>query len=258
MAERFFWYELLTSDLDAALFFYRDVVGWTAEDHPGAPGGMRYAILSANGRGVGGAMALTDEMRAGGARPGWLGYIAVADVDAKAKDVAGAGGRVLMEPADITGVGRFALVADPAGAPFYLMTPQPQGENPGPPDPASAGHVGWHELYTAQGQESAFAFYAGLFGWETVELMEMGAMGRYRLVGADGIAFGGMMDKPAPMPVSAWGFYFNVERLDPAVERVAAGGGTVLMGPHEVPGGNWIVQALDPQGAAFALVAPAR
>jgi predicted enzyme related to lactoylglutathione lyase len=42
------------------------------------------------------------------------------------------------------------------------------------------------------------------------------------------------------------------------VERVKAHGGQVVMGPHEVPGGSWIVQGLDPQGAGFALVSPAR
>jgi predicted enzyme related to lactoylglutathione lyase len=62
-----------------------------------------------------------------------------------------------------------------------------------------------------------------------------------------------MMDKPPHAP-AAWNFYVNVEGIDPAIQRVEKHGGKVLMGPHEVPGGSWIIQAVDPQGADFALV----
>jgi Predicted enzyme related to lactoylglutathione lyase len=60
------------------------------------------------------------------------------------------------------------------------------------------------------------------------------------------------------MPASAWTFYVNVEGIDAAIERLTTHGGTVQMGPQEVPGGSWIVQATDPQGVPFALVAPRR
>jgi predicted enzyme related to lactoylglutathione lyase len=53
-----------------------------------------------------------------------------------------------------------------------------------------------------------------------------------------------------------WLYYFNVEDIDKANERVMANGGTSLMGPHQVPSDDWIVQARDPQGALFALVGP--
>jgi predicted enzyme related to lactoylglutathione lyase len=51
-----------------------------------------------------------------------------------------------------------------------------------------------------------------------------------------------------------WIFYFTVDDINAAAERVKAGGGTVLLGPMEVPGGSWMIQAQDPQGAVFALV----
>lgn len=260
MADRFIWYELMTTDLDAALDFYTRVVGWTAADHEGGtPGGMRYVILSAGGRGVGGVMQLTGEMRAGGARPGWVGYVGVADADARAKEVEAAGGRILIGPDDIPNVGRFAMVADPGGAPFYLLTPRPQqGEPAGPPDPQAPGLVSWHELVSGAGEQAAFAFYSGLFGWETMHEMDMGAMGAYRIFGAGGVQMGGMMDKPANVPASAWTFYVNVDGLDAAVGRIEAEGGRVVRGPMEVPGGSWIVQGVDPQGATFALVSTQR
>jgi predicted enzyme related to lactoylglutathione lyase len=256
MTDKFIWYELMTSDQDAAIDFYTKVVGWTASD-AGQPD-MRYTILNAGARGIGGIMELTDAMKAGGARPGWLGYIHAADSDAKASEIAGAGGKILMPPADIPNVGRFALVADPGGAPFYLLTPLPQGEEPPPADPQAPGVISWHELYSSLGDKAAFDFYAGRFGWETITEMDMGPMGTYRIFGKDGVQMGGMMNKPDNIPVSMWGYYVNVDGIDAAIERIRANGGQVLMGPHEVPGGSWIVQAMDPQGAPFALVSTTR
>ncbi len=255
----FIWYELMTTDQDAATDFYKAVVGWNAADQTNpAMGDFRYTILSVGTQGVGGLMQLTDQMCAGGARPGWVGYIGVEDTDAKAKAIVEAGGSILMGPDDIPDVGRFAMVADPGGAAFYLLTPLPRDEEPAPLAPETPGKVSWHELYSSAGDKAAFDFYSGQFGWETMTEMDMGPMGTYRIFGKDGVQLGGMMNKPEDMPVSAWGFYVNVEGIDAAIGRINANGGQVPMEPHEVPGGSWIVQAVDPQGANFALLSTTR
>jgi predicted enzyme related to lactoylglutathione lyase len=253
---RFIWYELMTTDQDAAEAFYRAVVGWNMAD-AGQPG-IRYTILSAGDRGMGGVVAIPAGAIEAGARPGWLGYVGVPDTDEAAKRIVEAGGAIQRGPDDIPNVGRFAVVADPGGAFFMLLTPLPREDAPPPAEPTTPGVVGWHELYSSIGQEAAFRFYSGQFGWETDELMDMGPEGKYRIFAADGVRLGDMMDKPANAPASAWGFYVNVEGIDAAIERIRAHGGQLLMGPHEVPGGSWIVQALDPQGAAFALVSATR
>ena len=254
MADKFIWYELITADQDAAIDFYTNVIGWTAADHRDSEmGDLRYVILSAGGRGVAGVAPLTDEMR-----PGWLGYIGVADTDSAAGEVEADGGRILAGPGDIPNVGRFAHVADPGGAPFYLMTPLPRESEPAPSDPQTPGLVSWHELYSSLGDRGAFDFYSARFGWQTMHEMDMGPMGTYRIFGVDGVQLGAMMNKPDAVPASRWGFYINVEAIDAAAERVTAGGGQVRMGPIEVPGGSWIIQCVDPQGVDFALVAPKR
>ena len=87
--------------------------------------------------------------------------------------------------------------------------------------------------------------------------MDMGPMGTYRLFDMGDnkpMGDGGMMTKPPQMPVCAWSFYFIVDHITSAIERVKAGGGTVMMGPTQVPGGGWIIQGQDPQGGMFALV----
>jgi predicted enzyme related to lactoylglutathione lyase len=86
----------------------------------------------------------------------------------------------------------------------------------------------------------------------------MGPAGIYQLFNIDGVMAGGIMTKMAEERAPHWLYYITVEAADAAVARVKNAGGQVLNGPHEVPGGSWVVQALDPQGAMFGLVAPTR
>ncbi len=250
---KFVWYELLTTDPAAAERFYRDVVGWSAQDS-GVPG-MAYTLLSAGETQIGGLMALPEAALKMGARPGWIGYVGVEDVDAEADAFAKAGGVIYKAAADIPGVGRFAVVGDPQGAALTLFKGSSDTE-PAPGPRGARGHIGWRELHAID-REAAFAFYADRFGWTKGDAMDMGPMGVYQLFKAGGDeAIGGIMTKLEAMPVPFWLYYFNVAGIDAAVKAVEAAGGQILNGPHEVPGGDFILQGLDPQGAMFALVGP--
>ncbi|MGC1300955.1 MAG: VOC family protein [Caulobacteraceae bacterium] len=248
---QFCWYELLTTDASAAERFYRDIVGWNAETLSSGP--HPYTVLKINGdRGVAGLMTLPEEAKANGARPGWIGYIWVEDVDAYAARVVEKGGRIWRQAEDIPTVGRFAVVADPQGASFVLFKDAGTATPP-PIPPQTPGGAGWRELM-ASDWEAAFAFYAELFGWTKDRAFDMGPMGTYQLFAVDGETVGGMMTKPADLPAPFWTYYFYVDGIGTAAERVKAGGGSILTGPQEVPDGSWVLQALDPQGAMFALV----
>jgi predicted enzyme related to lactoylglutathione lyase len=253
MTQSFFWYELMTSDPKAATAFYTDVVGWRPQSFDGSGD---YTVLNVGERGIGGIMAIPAE--AANLPPCWVGYIHSADIDTDARKVEQGGGAIHRPPSDIPGVGRFAVLADPGGAMFMMLQPSSSGEMP-PLGNEAAGNVGWRELYAASG-EQAVDFYGRQFGWKQVDAMDMGPMGQYRLCAMDdtGLAIGAIMNKPEQVPQPAWAFYFNVPFIDAAVEKVNKGGGKVIMGPHEVPGGSWIINGLDPQGAHFALVAPKR
>ncbi|WP_106640354.1 VOC family protein [Allosphingosinicella vermicomposti] len=247
MAGQFIWHELVTTDVDGALGFYGDVVGWTYEEMD--MGGPRYVVLSANGRAMGGVMPFPPE--GAGMEPVWLGYVGVDDVDEEAARLERDRGTVHKSAADIPGIGRFAVVADPQGAVFVLFAGSDGNADPAPF--MAPGHVGWNELHTID-WEKAFTFYSGHYGWTKDEAMDMGAMGTYQLFATGGAqATGAMMNNPN-MPHPAWLFYFSVPDVDAGIDRIKAGGGTILMGPVEVPGGAWIVQAKDPRGAMFALV----
>lgn len=242
----FVWHELLTTDPKAATAFYTDVVGWAARDS-GMPG-VDYTILSAGEVMVAGLMA--QPPGAAGTPPGWMGYVQVADVDASAAQAAALGGQVYMAPHDIPTVGRFAVIADPQGAAIALFRPDGEGERPAPMSP---GSFGWNELMAAD-MPAAWPFYAAMFGWTKAEAMDMGPMGTYQLFASNGTVCGGMMTRPPQVPVSFWAYYVAVPDIDAAVARATAGGGKILMGPMEVPGGAWATQGQDPQGAMFALV----
>lgn len=244
---RFRWYELQTTDSAAAEAFYRAVVGWSAERLGEPPQG--YTVLSTAKGGVGGIMTLPPDQGA----PGWIGYIAVNDVDAAVERIVAAGGKVRQPPTDVPGMLRFSGVADPQGAPFTVF----KGTSPeGPPEGGrgETGYVGWCELMAEDGAK-AFDFYASQFGWTRTSGFDMGPMGLYQLWtdGRDGDA-GGMMTRPPGAPGPKWNFYFRVEGIDAGAERIKAAGGTVVNGPHQVPSNDWIVQALDPQGIAFCLL----
>ncbi|MEP6965123.1 MAG: VOC family protein [Polaromonas sp.] len=247
----FVWYDVMTSDTGAAESFYRGVIGWESRDS--GMSGQSYTIFSAGPDRVGGLMPIPEEARAHGARPCWMGYIGVDDVDAHAARVTAAGGAVHRPPQDIPGVGRFCVAADPHGAAFILFKGMGAAPNP-PTAPMTPGHIGWHELQAGD-LESAFAFYAGLFGWTKAEAIDMGEMGLYQTFATNGAAVGGMMKKMPEAPTPFWLYYFNVEAIDAAAARVSQGGGKLLMEPRQVPGGSWIIQCLDPQGAMFAMVA---
>lgn len=249
---KFVWHELMTTDMAAAEAFYCHVVGWTAQDS-GMPG-MAYTLLRAGDTHIGGLMTVPEDAAKMGARPSWIGYVAVDNVDGEADRVTALGGRVLRAPADIPNVGRFAVVADPQGAVLALF----KGATAEPPPtaaPGAPGTVGWNELMAAD-REAAFAYYSELLGWQKGDAIDMGPMGVYQLYGTADMTLGGMMTKPAEMPMPFWTYYFNVEDIDAAVARVKEKGGMIANGPMQVPGGSWITQGFDPQGAMFALVGP--
>jgi len=243
----FVWYELMTDDVAAAKVFYGKVVGWKTQEMTGPD--MTYTVLQAGETGVGGMMKTPQEASKAGLKPCWVGYIYAADVDSDAARLQRLGGKIHRNPADIPDVGRFAVVADPQGAIFHLFKPGQPGERTPSNGP---GHIAWHELHTTDWPK-AFEFYNTMFGWLKGDSVDMGPMGTYQLFTINGAAVGGMMNSPAAGNNRFWLYYFTVDDIDAAAGRVTASGGKIMHGPQQVPGGGWIVQATDPQGAWFAL-----
>ena len=245
----FVWYDFMASDVDKAIAFYGEAVGYKTQ----AWGDDGYQMWMINGgeNSVGGVMQLPEQAAKMGAPPHWLSYVAVDDADAIAAKTSELGGNVLQPGFDIPDVGRIAVLQDPHGAVFGVVAFE--GDGMDRPDPSQVGAFCWAELWAGD-LDSAWDFYNSLFGWEKADAMDMGDdMGTYQMFGNGGeMAFGGMMTKPAEMPMAAWTYCITTDDLDAAIGRVEGNGGSVMNGPMDVPNGR-VCYFTDSQGGAFAL-----
>tara|TARA_R110002126_G_scaffold50089_27_gene138276 strand:+ start:8558 stop:9355 length:798 start_codon:yes stop_codon:yes gene_type:complete len=255
----FIWYELLTPDQDANRSFYEKVVGWMIDKAPAnEANGMDYRMINSASGPIAGSMTLTADMQSGGMQPCWLGYITVDNVDDVAEATTAAGGKIHMDPHDLGGVGRIAFLADPSGALFYVMKPVPPADNPDASSNSFAateplvGHCAWNELASSD-PAAALNFYHELFGWEKDGEMDMGPMGQYQFLRHRHM-IGAVMPRSQELPVSAWTYYFRVPDIDAAADTIEKEGGQIVQPPTEIPGGDYSLTAIDPQGARFALV----
>ncbi len=248
---RFAWYELMTTDAEAAAGFYSRVVGWGTQPAPGVQ--ARYAAWTAHDQPIGGVMELPTGARAGGVLPRWVVYVAVTDVDATVEKARALGGRLEEGSGDVPGEGRYAVLSDPQGAVFAVLQPSDPARFEPETVPAPL-EISWRELATTD-REAATAFYAALFGWQRQNAIDMGdPVGVYQEFGRPGLPLGGIYAKADHAPFTPrWLIYAKVPDIEASLAAATAGGGTVLAGPMEIPGGDRVAEIQDPQGAAFAL-----
>jgi predicted enzyme related to lactoylglutathione lyase len=247
----FIWYELMTGDPDAAAGFYGAVVGWTVREfEPGA----EYRLFSTPETEVAGLMRTPPEQAS--APPSWFGYIGVDDVDAKARELVAAGAVQHVPPTDIPGVGRFAMLADPQGAPFYIMRGASEGTSTSFKS-NGVGHCQWNELNTSD-PAGALAFYTAGFGWLKGDTMPMPDLGDYQFINIGEQMIGAISPQPPDNPPPNWLYYFGVDDIDRAAQAVTVNGGQIQYGPSEIPGGDYIIIVTDPQGAMVGFVGPKR
>ncbi len=249
----FAWYELMTSDVEGAKAFYTEVVGWGTRDAsaPGRP----YTLFTAGTTSVGGLLELPAEAISKGARASWLGYVTVNDMETTLDEVRRLGGVVHVPPTDIPSVSCFSLVADPQMATFAMFK-WLDASRERSTELSAPGHVGWHELLAVEWQQ-VWPFYCELFGWQKARA-DVGVRGTYQRFSSGGRAIGGMFTKPSVVPIPFWLYYFNTGDIDSAAKRVRSGNGQILNDAIEVPGGAWVMQCADPQGAIFGLIGERR
>ncbi|XXF77793.1 VOC family protein [Myxococcaceae bacterium GXIMD 01537] len=240
-AHEFGWYELRTTNLEAAREFYTRVARLEADVHPGR------TLLRAEGRLLGAISPLPERAASQGAPPHWLGHIGVADVEAHVRRFVALGATQLgptQRSAEGTSV---ALLRDPLGAIVALSSRADLTAHP---------RVAWHELHSKD-EARAASLYSEMFGWRLTQTLPLGdALGLYQLYTwkQDGTSVGGM-SSAARLPGihPHWLFYFDVGSIDEALADVRALGGRVLNGPQPVSNGARVAQCEDPQGGAFAL-----
>jgi predicted enzyme related to lactoylglutathione lyase len=245
------WFELSTSNQNAAKDFYSKLFGWTITDNPMGPDAV-YTLFKIDGLDVGACCTLQPEQTAHGVPPNWAVYISVADADAAAAKVTKAGGTVIAPPFDVMEHGRMAVLQDPAGATFCIWQPKSHiGTRIG----GVMNTVGWIEL-TTRDEAGAAKFYGDVFGWKVTN-------GKGAPAGPDdyghidhngtligGIPPAGMRDPNAP---PNWMIYVEVADTAAMTEKARGLGATVCMGPMDIGENGTISVLSDPQGAYFAL-----
>ena len=233
------WVDLATTDLDAAVAFYRQLFGWEGAD-TGAESG-HYTLMSKEGRLV---AAITPA--AHGGPPWWTTYVNVADADATAQRAEAAGGKVLAGPMDVMAAGRMAVFSDITGAAIAIWQP---GEHLGAQLVNEPGSFVWNELNTSDLDRSR-AFYGDVFGWKWA------GSDTYAEAQVDGRTVAGVMPRPETMPAEVpdnWLVYFATADLDADIDRLPALRATVAVGPMEIEGTGRFAIVVDPQGAVFGL-----
>ena len=237
------WADLSAPDVVAAGEFYRRVLGWSIE-HQGEEYG-HYAIASVDGRAAAGIGPTQD-----GAPNAWTVYLASDDADATAAAITEHGGTVIAAPFDVGPLGRMLIAADPTGAAFGVWQ---AGEHIGANVVNEPGALSWDDLRTTD-PPAAWAFYAGVFGYDVRPLAEAGpAYSLFHLAGDETPAggIGAMFGVPEGTPPH-WLAYFGVADADTAVAAVEAGGGSVLAPAFDTPYGR-MAGVTDPDGAVFWL-----
>jgi hypothetical protein len=238
----------MTTDAAAAETFYKKVVGWTSAPFDASP--TPYTVFKRHGQvQVAGLMKTPAGMNM---PPFWAMYVAVPKLEDAVAHITRLGGTGLSGVIEVPTVGRLQMMKDPQGAAFYILEPT---SSEGRPETApEVGEASWHELTTTDAP-AALKFYSEIFGWQPSEAMDMGPLGKYHMFNRPHGMIGGMMNKPPEMAnvPPHWMIYFRVPDINAAVERIKANGGQVVNGPMEVPGGDMVLNAIDPQGAGFSL-----
>lgn len=245
----FCWFELATSDQNAAKQFYSQLFGWHMNDQPMGPDQV-YTMLEKNGKSVGALYGMETERTAAGVPPHWNTYISVDNVDEAAKRAKDLGGTLIQEPFDVMDVGRMATVKDPTGAVFSLWQ---ANKHKGADVVDEPNAFCWYELNTRD-TEKAKQFYSNLLGWQPSGSPE------YTEWKQGDRSLGGMMaiqpDWGQVPP--AWTNYVMVENADDTASKAKSLGGQAIVEPSDIPNMGRFAVLQDPQGAVFAVYQPNR
>lgn len=244
---QFLWHELMTGEPRGAVSFYQKIANWTGRPSEHDPS---YTEMVAGTAAVAGITTVPAVARAGGVKPGWLVYIGTDDAEVAAWEAQRLGGKVIRNTESIPGIGKFATLRDPYGAVFAVLEPAYQASVKWP---VPVGQFSWHELATRD-REGALRFYSALFGWQKTGASDMGApVGVYQMYGWKGKNLGGMYTAPPEMGPSRWVSYIKVANTAKAATAARKLGATIVFGPMEVPGGDQVAAATDPQQVEFAV-----
>jgi hypothetical protein len=244
----FCWVDLASNDVEAATAFYGELFGWSARSDASA--GMPYTTFHRDGHAVCGLYAMDTAMRERGTPPFWQSYVRVDSADQVTAQARALGAGIFVEPMDMPGAGRMAVIQDTGAAVFGIW--EPHG-HPGATLVNEPGSLCWNELQTHDA-EGAGMFYEQLFGW-ALEALPGEQEPPYFNFRHHGRLAGGMLPlRPEVALLPNWAVYFAVEDCEAAAATVERLGGRLVLPPREVTDLGAFAVAQDPGGALFSVI----
>ncbi|MFT4623668.1 MAG: putative enzyme related to lactoylglutathione lyase [Myxococcota bacterium] len=234
----FCWNGLVTSNPDATLAFFPEVLGWGVQSTTMSDG-SDVTMLTDGDRPI----AHVRGPQMDGEPTWWNNYLRVEDVDAAAASVAQNGGTIVVPGTDIA-PGRFATVTTPSGAHFTLFREAGDEGN---------GGLHWVDLHSTA-IAGDLAFLKAALGF-TSNQMEMPA-GPYHILNPGSDSPSGAMAQQNLGAPSMWLAWVKVDDVDATLGRVRGNGGKVLGEPWEAPGVGRMAIASDPAGLVFGVITP--
>lgn len=240
------WVDLSVSDVDQAVTFYGELLGWDVDINP-EPEFGGHGNFKLDGRDVAGVGPAQQP----GQPPAWLTFLATDDLDRTAGKITDAGGSVL--PPGKLPIGEFGtmiVATDPSGAVFGMWQ---AGTSIGAQVANVPGAMAWNENLSRD-FEGNKKFYTEVFGYSYGDMSGEGF--NYATLDLNGAPVGGIGELPPDTPAEAppnWLTYFGVADTDAAVEKLRELGGSVLAPPFDTSAGR-IAIVTDNQGAPFGVV----
>jgi hypothetical protein len=236
----FFWYDILTTDVEATTAFYAEVVGW--EVSVDASG--QYPIARAHGRPVAGILPLGGE-----AQPHWLGQILTEDVGQLCRRLTFLQGEVLIPPEEIPDLGVGAMIADPVGAVLHAFTPHTAQDETFTP---TRGAIGFHAMLAPRA-DLACRVYKTLFPWK-VGKPQTNQAGTWTMLKDRTTPIAAALEWAQDDAPPQWVHYVIVDDVDETLVRAQSAGATVLHAPVTLRKVGTVATLVDPTGARFGIM----
>jgi len=242
---KFVWFDLFTNDLQTASHFYEELFGWSF--YPVESGKKIVNTITREGVPIANAIQIhqgKNKVR----KSRWLSYVSVEDVDRSAKLVEQNNGTIYRRPKELPNRGRVAVVKDPQGAVFAMVTVL-GGD---PPDKGMMENF-WmgSELWTSH-LDSALNFYHLLVGYEQ-KLVDVKSDSKYCLLVKDGQPLAGMVKIPGDDVKPNWVPYIAVEDVTAVADKAKQLGGILLIEPDKRVREAMVAIISDPNGAVFGV-----
>ena len=247
----FVWHDLMTSQFDETLAFYKALFEWDHHTVHMGPEIGDYTMFRVNGRDIGGIIALKPEDQI---PAHWISYISVHHIDNACTAFQANGATIHHGPFDIPGVGRTAIAEGPTGAYF---SPYQDNSIFDPAEIRVPGGFIWHELMTQKAPE-AISFYTALFGWDKSEMPLPDGTVYYVLSKEDQQVAGLVQMPPDARGPTHWLPYVEVMDVVATANMATAQGGKVGIPPTrlEEPAEVHFAILSAPDGSLFGILGP--